>query len=128
MVSMPFPTEFRGLKKCVTDGRTDGRSNGRMDVPSCRDAWTHLKKYFYGNLIPTPSLFQHQGHTSCTSLHVRRCIVSYRIACTRLKCLVCAKGLVLGKKVCLVIQKGCVLMAIMMTIPFTIILCKRMKV
>ena len=28
----------------VCDGRTDGPTDGRTDIPSYRDAWTHLKK------------------------------------------------------------------------------------
>ena len=39
--SMPFPLKFRGLKKRITDGRT----NGRTDRPSYREAWTHLKMW-----------------------------------------------------------------------------------
>ena len=42
MIYMPFPLKFRGLKK-TRDGRTDGRT----DRPSYRDAWTHLKRIFY---------------------------------------------------------------------------------
>ena len=46
MISIPFPLEFRGLKKTrygPTDGLTDGPTDGRTDRPSYRDAWTHLK-------------------------------------------------------------------------------------
>ena len=42
MISMPFPLEFRGLKK-TRNRPTDRPTDGRTDRPSYRDAWTHLK-------------------------------------------------------------------------------------
>ena len=42
----PFSSIFAKLKKMGyggTDGPTDGPTDGRTDIPSYRDAWTHLK-------------------------------------------------------------------------------------
>ena len=45
--SMMFSLNFRSFKKTrnpPTDRPTDGRTDRRMDTPSYRDAWTHLKR------------------------------------------------------------------------------------
>ena len=42
-----FPLYLLSPKKWVTDGPTDGRT----DIPSYRDAWTHLKKELISQLV-----------------------------------------------------------------------------
>ena len=67
VISNYFPPFLQSQKKWVTDKPTDGPmdrpTDQQMDIPSYRDAWTHLKNDFY---VLNSSLEKSQ--TSCPSL------------------------------------------------------------